>query len=61
MTMQVHHVAQFDKDVSEEVTNWLKYLKGQVTSVQFLTTSVPDPKAPDSWRVQYEAYITYQK
>ncbi|KIS27150.1 hypothetical protein TV39_11490 [Arthrobacter sp. SPG23] len=61
MTMQVHHVAQLDKDVSEEVTNWLKYLKGQVTSVQFLTTTVPDPKAPEAWRVQYEAYITYQK
>jgi hypothetical protein len=61
MTTQVHHVAQFDKDVSEEVTNWLKYLKGQVTSVQFLTTTVPDPKAPEAWRVQYEAYITYQK
>lgn len=61
MTMQVHHVAQFDKDVSEEVTNWLKYLKGQVTSVQFLTTTVPDPKKPEAWRVQYEAYITYQK
>ncbi|QCO98748.1 hypothetical protein FCN77_14865 [Arthrobacter sp. 24S4-2] len=61
MSMQVHHVAQFDKDVSEEVTNWLKYLKGQVTSVQFLTTTVPDPKAPAAWRVQYEAYITYQK
>ncbi len=45
MSMQVHHVAQFDRDVSEEVTNWLKYLKGQVTSVQFLTTTVPDPKA----------------
>jgi hypothetical protein len=61
MTTQVHHVAQFDKDVSEEVTNWLKYLKGQVTSVQFLTTTVPDPKAPEAWRVLYEAYITYQK
>lgn len=47
MAMQVHHVAQFDKDVAGEVTKWLKYLKGQVTSVQFLTTTVPDPKAPE--------------
>jgi len=61
MGMQVHHVAQFDRDVAEEVTKWLKYLKGQVTSVQFLTTTVPDPKAEDKWRVQYEAYITYQQ
>ena len=44
-----------------EVTKWLKYLKGQVTSVQFLTTTVPDPKDPGKWRVQYEAYITYQQ
>jgi hypothetical protein len=43
------------------VTHWLEYLKGQVTSVQFLTTTVPDPKAPEKWRVQYEAYITYQQ
>jgi hypothetical protein len=32
-----------------------------VTSVQFLTTTVPDPKDPGKWRVQYEAYITYQQ
>jgi acetyl-CoA carboxylase carboxyltransferase component len=61
MSTQVHHVAQLDRDVAEEVTNWLKYLKGQVTSVQFLTTTVPDPKEPEKWRVQYEAYITYQR
>ena len=61
MAMQVHHVAQLDRDVAEEVTKWLKYLKGQVTSVQFITTTVPDPKAADKWRVQYEAYITYQQ
>ena len=47
MAMQVHHVAQLDRDVAEEVTKWLKYLKGQVTSVQFLTTTVPDPKEAD--------------
>jgi hypothetical protein len=61
MAMKVHHVAQLDKDVSGEVTKWLAYLKGQVTSVQFLTTTVPDPQAPEKWRVQYEAYITYQQ
>jgi hypothetical protein len=61
MSMQVHHVAQLDRDVSDEVTQWLKYLKGQVTSVQFLTTTIPDPKEPEKWRVQYEAYITYQR
>ena len=61
MSMQVHHVAQLDRDVSDEVTQWLKYLKGQVTSVQFLTTTSPDPKEPEKWRVQYEAYITYQR
>ena len=61
MSMQVRHVAQFDKDVAGEVTKWLKYLKGQVTHVQFLTTTVPDPKDPEKWRVQYEAYITYQQ
>ena len=60
MAMKVHHVAQLDRDVSEEVTNWLAYLKGQVTSVQFLTTSIPDPEVAGKWRVQYEAYITYQ-
>jgi hypothetical protein len=32
-----------------------------VTSVQFLTTTIPDPKEPEKWRVQYEAYITYQR
>ncbi|MBT2550712.1 MULTISPECIES: hypothetical protein [Arthrobacter] len=61
MSMQVHHVAQLDRDVADEVTNWMKYLKGQVTSVQFLTTTIPDPKEPEKWRVQYEAYITYQR
>ncbi|HET6269622.1 MAG TPA: hypothetical protein VFE00_06055, partial [Arthrobacter sp.] len=61
MAMKVHHVAQFDRDVSGEVTQWLEYLKGQVTSVQFLTTTIPDPRAPEKWRVQYEAYITYQQ
>jgi hypothetical protein len=61
MAMKVHHVAQLDRDVAGEVTHWLEYLKGQVTSVQFLTTTVPDPKAPEKWRVQYEAYITYQQ
>ena len=61
MAMQVHHVAQLDRDVAHEVTQWLKYLKGQVTSVQFLTTTIPDPKNPETWRVQYEAYITYQQ
>ena len=61
MAMKVHHVAQFDRDVSGEVTQWLAYLKGQVTSVQFLTTAVPDPQDPGKWRVQYEAYITYQQ
>ena len=61
MSMQVHHVAQLDRDVADEVTIWLKYLKGQVTSVQFLTTTIPDPKDPEKWRVQYEAYITYQR
>lgn len=61
MAMQVHHVVQFDRDVAEEVTQWLKYLKGQVTGVQFLTTTVPDPKVPGAWRVQYEAYISYQQ
>lgn len=61
MAMHVHHVAQLDRDVAEEVTKWLKSLKGQVTSIQFLTTTVPDPTVPDKWRVQYEAYITYQQ
>lgn len=61
MAMKVHHVVQLDKDVSGEVTKWLAYLKGQVTSVQFLTTTVPDPQAPEKLRVQYEAYITYQQ
>ena len=61
MSMQVHHVAQLDRDVAEEVTKWMKYLKGQVTSVQFLTTTIPDPKEPEKWRVQYEADITYQR
>ena len=61
MSMQVHHVAQLDRDVAEEVTKWMKYLKGQVTSVQFLTTTIPDPKDQSKWRVQYEDYFTYQR
>ncbi|MEN3344036.1 MAG: hypothetical protein V7635_612 [Arthrobacter sp.] len=31
------------------------------SSVQFLTTTIPDPKATEKWRVQYEAYITCQQ
>ena len=60
MAMQVHHVAQLDRDVAEEVTKWLKYLKARGKR------PVPhyhraDPKDADKWRVQYEAYITYQQ
>ncbi len=59
---QVERFVNFDRDVTSDVNKFLRSRKApaNIASVQFVTTVLTDPKAPNGNKVQYEAYVTYR-